>query len=347
MDSTGRPLNRAQVVVLSDDCDPRYRWIEHCLPGHDIELQFVRCAASAITRPFNPAYLLGALRAALLARRIGASAVVAHGPTIAAWYGLVARLLRVRAPLLAHTFNFITFPSLTKRRMLSFAYRVARIQRYVVYSSMERQLYAETFGIPVQRFDVVLWGGDLRALSTPGPPAEAGDYVCAIGGNSRDYQTLLAAAARLPEIRFVAVVRPDNLRGLRVPPNVIVRTNVPFEVAMNILHYAKFMVLPLAGTEVPCGHVTIVFAMQFGKAYIITDSAGVRDYAKDQINALTVRCGSVDEVVAAVVRLWNDPQFCVRLGANGQRFATAECSLENIAHHFCDWLQKNQIGQQA
>jgi glycosyltransferase involved in cell wall biosynthesis len=190
----------------------------------------------------------------------------------------------------------------------------------------------------------VLWGGDRRELSTSGTPAEGGDYVCAIGGNGRDYRTLLEAAARLPEIRFVAVVRPDNLRGLSVPPNVIVRTNVPFEVAMNILRYSKFMVLPLAGTEVPCGHVTIVFAMQFGKAYVITDSAGVRDYAKHQINSLTVKCGSVAEVVGAVVRLWNDPQLCAQLGENGQRFAAAHCSEEHIAQHFCDWLHENQSG---
>ena len=179
-------MEKARIIVFSGDCHPDYRWIEHCLSGHNIELHFVRCAPSAITRPFNPSYLMGAIRAVLLARRVGASAVVAHGPTIAAWYGFVARVLRVRVPLLAHTFNFTNFPSLPQQRMLSLAYRVADIRRYVVYSSMEQQLYAEAFGIPLQRLDIVLWGKDPPAISTPGTPAEGGDYVCAIGGNSRD-----------------------------------------------------------------------------------------------------------------------------------------------------------------
>jgi glycosyltransferase involved in cell wall biosynthesis len=313
------------------------------MSGHDIELEFVRCAATAINRPFDFSHLTGSIRAILLARRSAASAVVAHGPTNAAWYGLVARLLRVRIPILAHTFNFQNFPSPAKRRLLSFAFRLANIQRFVVYSTMERELYANAFGIPPQRFDIVLWGTNPPTISTPGTPAEAGDYACAIGGNARDYRTLFKAARRLPQIRFVVVMRPENLRGLEVPSNVLVRTNIPFEVAMNVVFYSKFMVLPLVGTEVPCGHVTIVCAMHLSKAYVITDSAGVRDYAKDQINSLTVKHGSVDELVEAVVRLWKNPEFCARLGENGQRFAAAECTDARIAQHFGGWLQDNHI----
>jgi glycosyltransferase involved in cell wall biosynthesis len=335
---------KTRIVVFTDSCDPRWRWIENRLSGQDIEFEFVRCVVTAFSRRFDTSHFTGSMRALLLARRASASAVVVHGPTNAAWYGLLSRLLRVRIPILAHTFNFIHFPSPAMRRVLSFAYRLANIRRFVVYSTMERELYANAFDIPAQLFDIVIWGTNPPAISTPGTPAEAGDYVCAIGGNGRDYRTLFEAARRLPHIRFVVVLRPENLRALEVPSNVIVRTNDPFEVAMNVLFYSKFMVLPLLGTEVPYGHVTIVCAMHLSKAYVITDSAGVRDYAKDQINSLTVEHGSVDELVAAVVRLWKDPELCARLGENGHRFAAAECTEGRIAQHFCGWLQDNHIG---
>ncbi len=91
---------------------------------------------------------------------------------------------------------------------------------------------------------------------------------------------------------------------------------------MNILFYSRFMVLPLVGTEVPCGHVTLVAAMHLGKAYVITESAGIRDYAKDGFNALTVRYGSLDDLVGAIVRLWDNPQLCAQLG--GKRQAVRE-----------------------
>jgi glycosyltransferase involved in cell wall biosynthesis len=336
--------NRTRIVVFSDSCSPRWRWIENRLSGHDLEFEFVRCVPNAFSRPFNTSHLTGSIRAILLARRVGAGAVVAHGPTIAAWYGFLARILRVRIPLLAHTFNFISLPSAAKRRVLSFAFRLANIRRFVVYSTAERELYANAFGIPPGRFDILLWGTNPPTISTPGTPAEAGDYACAIGGNARDYRTLFEAARRLPHIRFVVVMRPENLRGLEVPSNVVARMNIPFEVAMNILFYSKFMVLPLVDSEVPCGHVTIVCAMHLSKAYVITDSAGVRDYAKDQINSLTVKHGSADELATAVVRLWNDPELCARLGENGQRFAAAECTEEHIAQHLSGWLQEHPLG---
>jgi glycosyltransferase involved in cell wall biosynthesis len=334
---------KTHIVVFSDSCDPLWRWIEGRLPDHDIQFEFVRCAQSRFGLTLNLSRLAGAVRAALLARRSGARAVVAHGPAIAAWYGLVAWMLRIRIPLLAHTFNFITLPSPARRRVLSFAYRLADIQRYVAYSTMERESYANALGIPRERFDVVLWGCDPPVIGTPGTPVESGDYVCAIGGNARDYRTLFEAARRLAHIRFVVVARPENLRGLEIPANVAVRTNIAFAVAMNVLSYSKFMVLPLAGTDVPCGHVTMVYAMHLGKAFAITDSAGARDYATQEINSLTVEHGSVDSLVAAVDRLWSDPKLCSRLGENGRRFAAAECTEERIARHFGSWLDELHI----
>ncbi len=173
---------------------------------------------------------------------------------------------------------------------------------------MERQLYSQVFGIPPECFDVIPWGYSPTAIATPAP-AEAGGDVCAIGGNARDYRTLFEVATRLPQIRSVVVPRPADVRGLSVPSNVAAKVNIPFDAAMNILQYSRFIVLPLIGTEVPCGHVTIVCALQLGKAYVITDSAGIRDYAKDQVNALTVKYGSVVELSAAIVRLWSDPGY--------------------------------------
>lgn len=338
-------LKKTRIVVFSDNCDPRYRWIENSLP-RDYEIEFVRCrAAGAIARLFHISQLADAVRAAILVRRSGAHAVVAHGPINAAWYGLVARILRVDRPLLAHTFNFISLPSSAKRRVLSVVFRVIGIRRFVVYSTMEREVYSREFGIPSQRFDVVLWGTDPPAISTPGIPAEVGDYVCAIGGNARDYRTLFQAAKCLPHVRFVIVMRPDNLRGLDVPSNVVVRTNVPFAVAMNILNYSRFMVLPLVCNDVPCGHVTMVCAMHLGKAYVVTDSSGVRDYAKDQINSLTVKHDSVTALVEGIVRLWGDPQFCSQLGENGHRLATAECTEEHVAQHFRRWIDAATMGR--
>jgi glycosyltransferase involved in cell wall biosynthesis len=107
---------------------------------------------------------------------------------------------------------------------------------------------------------------------------------------------------------------------------------------MNVLFYSRFMVLPLADASVPCGHVTLVAAMHLGKAFIVTDSLGVRDYIRNGENALTVPATSVGDLVATIEGLWDNRLLCTQLGENGQRFAERECSEERITEHFRGWL---------
>ena len=161
---------------------------------------------------------------------------------------------------------------------------------------------------------MICWGVKPPEIDSPEAPLEPGEYVCAIGGNARDYGTLLQAARLMPHIRFVCVVRPNSLQGLDVPPNVTVHTNLPSGQAMNILVHSRFMVLPLLHSKVPCGHVTIVAAMHLGKAFVITDSEGVRDYVQDGHNAMTIPARSASALAEATERLWRSPALCKSLG---------------------------------
>jgi glycosyltransferase involved in cell wall biosynthesis len=337
-------MPNVKIVVCTTFYDPEWRWLEANLNAAKISFEFTKLVDHGFLRkmfPVNIARLHASLEAVKLARRTGAKAVVAHGPTLAAWCAIFAQMLDLRIPILAHSFNFTTLPSLMKRYVFSFAF--SRIDRFVVFSSVERALYAKAFWLSAEKFDVVLWGVKPPHVDSLEMPLEGGDYICAIGGNARDYATLLESARQLPELRFVVVVRPESLRGLDIPPNVSVRTNLPIGMAMNILMYSRFMVLPLVNSEVPCGHVTLVAAMHLAKALIITDSLGVSDYVRHDNNALTVPAASANELTAAIKRLWTDSALCGRLGENGKKFATKECTEERIAQHFLKWLQSRGL----
>ena len=147
----------------------------------------------------------------------------------------------------------------------------------------------------------------------------------------------------LPDIRLVVVVRPHNLVGLTVPPNVEVRTNTTFGEAMNVLAFSRFMALPLAGSEVPCGHVTLVGAMHLGKAFIISNSAGVADYVLPGENALSCEAFSPGAMAAGIRALWNDPALCARLGDGGRAFATAHCSEASTLSWFTNYLKSKGL----
>ncbi|HLO50018.1 MAG TPA: glycosyltransferase family 4 protein [Kamptonema sp.] len=292
---------------------------------------------------FGPLSQLKRLRAcfqtAYSAKQNRLDLLIANDPRETFWCAFFAALLGVSAKQIACAFNFPILPSGLKRRLYTLAF--AKIEQFVVYSKVEKQIYSEYFGIPLERIEVILWGVATPEVH-PEAPLETGDYICAIGGNARDYPTLIKAIEKLPEIPLVLVVRPDNLEGLIVPKNVKVLINIsPFH-ALNILKYSRFTVLPLKGSQAPCGHVTLVWTMQLGKAFIITNSQGISDYAIPNYNCLTCEPYNADALNEAIFTLWNDPERCQKLGENGCDFAgkycTAEAAQEQLQHLLLDNL---------
>ena len=203
---------------------------------------------------------------------------------------------------------------------------------------MERALYARAFGLPTERFDFIRWAVSQPKVDQLGIPLQSGLYVAAIGGNGRDYHTLLNAARILPHIQFVLVVRPESIRELDVPSNVIAYQNLPPGLAMNVLFYSRFMVLPIADVGIPAGHVTLIAAMHLGKASIATDCPGLRDYVLDGQNALTIQIASVSDLVAKIDLLWQHHELCIELGESARCFAIRECTEDRVTQHFQNWL---------
>ena len=212
-------MSNTTIVCCAEIEDPRWRWLETNLADDGVRMEFARCVPKyALEKrlPFNLARLRGSFEAVQLARRTGAKALVTHGPTIAAWCALFARALRVKVPIVAHSFNFTELPTGVKRAVFSLA--LSQIDQFIVFSTMERKLYADAFALPIDRFGFVHWGVLPPKPGAPETPLEQGDYVSAIGGNARDYRTLMEVARHLPDIRFVLVVRPHSLEGLDRPP---------------------------------------------------------------------------------------------------------------------------------
>lgn len=268
-----------------------------------------------------------------------ADLLITHDPRVSFWCAFFATRLGVQAEHIAYSFNFPELPRGVKRRLMTRAF--ASISQFIVYSTLEKQLYSDYFGIPSERIEVSLWSAGVPEVQ-PEEPLEAGDYICAIGGNARDYQTLMAAMEKLPDIRLVLVVRPNNLKNLNIPPGVKVLVNLSRGQAMNILKYSRFMVLPLKGSEVPCGHVTLVLAMHLGKAFIITNSRGVSDYVFHNHNAITCEPFAPEALAEAIQNLWNDPNKCKQLGENGRQFAEEHCSEESARANLQHWLLRKK-----
>jgi glycosyltransferase involved in cell wall biosynthesis len=330
------------IVCCSETADKDWTWIASevseakfhfvsCFPRHWIERRGF----------FNLSRFRGAIEAVRLSKHVDADLLVAHGPALTAWCAIFSRFLRTPPILVSYAFNFAAMPGKLKTRVFSWA--LATVDRFFVFSTIEKQLYSQLFLLSKQKFEFIYWG--VNPPPTDFPPSVASDYVSAIGGNARDYFTLVEAARRLPAIRFVLVVRPHNLKGIDLPKNVTTRVNITFNESMRILFHSRFMVLPLINSEIPCGHVTIVAAMHLGKAMVVTASNGVSDYVKNDENAITIPPSDVGALVSGIERLWKNQEVCARLGSEGKLLAAQHCSEANVVDHFRKYLtslQKNQ-----
>lgn len=336
---------QARLLCTADAADG-WTWFRDEMPEAGLSWAFVlpgrRSGFEKLLHKPNLTNIRLGFKTARAAQRTPPHLMVAHLPRVAFWVGLMKRAFGIQVPLLAYAFNFTRLPHQimprpVSRLIYSFAFR--GVDRFVVFSNFEADLYSRYFHIPRDRFDVLLWGMDTPKFA-PAAPIIDGHYVCSVGGNARDYKTLLEAATRLPHMKFVLVVRRDSLAGLTVPGNVEVLVDIPYGRAMNILNFSRFMVLPLEGAEVPCGHVTMVSCMHLGRALIVTESVGIVDYAHDNETAVVVPFGDASRLTEAIERLWQDPELSERLGANAKIFAREHCSPDHHKSHLHSYLKR-------
>ncbi|MFY8151969.1 MAG: hypothetical protein ACOVOI_07765, partial [Hyphomicrobiales bacterium] len=284
-------LMRPEWRFLADASDdPSLVWRTHSgLPRNTLE--------RLIRRPSLGRWR-AALEAALDARRNRDALLVSHLPLMAAATNLFRRLLCPRIRHIAFAFNFTDLPTGWRRRFLSWAFR--GIDEFVVFSRFERERYAAHFGIPIDKLHFIPWVMDAPVPGSVNPARDLKPYLCAVGGEGRDYPLLVEAMQDLPHLRLVIVARPHSLAGVTVPANVMLLTNRPVQETWTIAAESEGMVLPLKTDTTACGHITLVGAQLLGLPLAITRSRGVADYVEDGETALSMEPGDKMGVIRAI-----------------------------------------------
>jgi glycosyltransferase involved in cell wall biosynthesis len=343
-----------RVGCCNEIPEPNWRWVADALPLPALEWTFFSTAPQSAVERIVQRPRLSRYRAC---RQLAAGAVggqfdliVTHHPLVTCWTEFFCRRRR-SCPHVAFAFNFTRLPRGIRRSVMRRAF--ATVDRFIVFSNFERELYSRHFQIPAARFEMIHWGVREpeigRAADTSAPRETTGsDFLCAVGSQGRDYATLLEAMRRLPQIRLVLVASAQSVRGLarpaNVPSNVTVRLDIPRAEAETIIHRSRFMVLPLLHAQVPCGHVTMVTAMFLSRVILATESAGISDYVIAGHNGLVVPPGDPAALAAAIEKLWNDPDTASRLGRNGRAFALTNCTEERTIAYVRKLIERLQSG---
>jgi glycosyltransferase involved in cell wall biosynthesis len=339
---------RLRIGCCAETEEPNWRWVSDAMASDPIEWTFFSNVPQngferLVLKPRLSRYRAcrGLAKAAAAGRF---DLIVTHHPLVTCWTEIFCGRRRAY-PHVAFAFNFTRLPHGLRKATMRRAF--AAVDRFIVFSNFERTLYSEYFQIPVSRFEMVYWGvrepdGASAEISTAlGSNADA---ICAVGSQARDYATLLEAMRRLPKIRLILVASAENLRGLTVPANVTVRLRIPLPEAIAVIRNSRFMVLPLLNSQVPCGHVTMVTAMYCSRAIIATESNGISDYLIPGHSGLTVPAEDPAALVAAIEKLWKDPEESTRLGQNGRDLALAHCTEAQTINYVRDLARRIRTG---
>ena len=166
---------------------------------------------------------------------------------------------------------------------------------YCVLTHWERERFARTWSVDLDRVFVTPYCHTLSDADIAAPVSTQGEIFA--GGNSlRDYGPLVAAASELDEPVTLATKLLDG----PLPPNVTAAP-VPEERFFELLRNARAVVVPLADRDDrTAGQQTYLNAMALGKAVIVTDSPGVREYVEDGRTGIVVPPGDPAALVQAL-----------------------------------------------
>ncbi len=263
--------------------------------------------------------------------------LVSHGPRPALYSSTIASVRNKTLSHLVYSFNFTTLPKGLQHTLMTKAYQ--QPQKFVTYSTAEKQLYADYFDIPIERIDMIHWSVHRPKIDQNAPRMIEGNYICALGSQGRDFPTLFTAMKKLPSVQLVVVTHPQYLHGLEIPQNVTVLTNIPLNQALNVLLHSLLMVVPLRDNEVPCGHVTIVSGMFFGKPMVVTNSVGVHDYIQDGKTGLFCEAKNPDDLAQKIDMLLSSKALSTGLADSSLAFAETHCTEKTVLNYFNDFLK--------
>lgn len=322
--------------------DPSWHWFEHQIKQSDLfwshysSQPYQRQVRFPILGPTIWRLFVAnkAVSSAMESKRV---LLVSHGPRPAYYASRIAQIRNcTNFPHLAFSFNFTCLPEGIKRKEMSRAYR--SVDRFTVFSTMEKGLYSNYFDINPSRIDMVHWGVNPVTATTLPPSNIKHRYVSAVGTQGRDYKVLMEVARRLSGVPFHLVVHPESIKSLTIPENVTVHTSIPYNEAASIVAHSDFMVLPLLHGNVPCGHVTCVMAMHLGRAIVATNSIGLHDYLQHGTNAYLVEPDDPMALSESILSLWDDPPTVCIFGERAQDFAQRFCSEVNVLKYFNKYL---------
>ena len=212
-----------------------------------------------------------------------------------------------------------------KRAIRRFFYR--NVDRFVVYSTEERRLWAEYLNYAPSRFSTILFASNIL---DPGRYPDGlflpeGKYGFAAGRSGRDYKTFFEAIRGM-NYPFVVVSDKASIQGLEIPENVKLYCDIPWTEYIELLKDAAFTVVPLYDWQRSTGQVVILEGYAFGKPTVATRCIGTVDYVFEGETGFTAAPYQPPALQEAIQKLIDSDENRRQMGKNALERALRQFS---------------------
>jgi glycosyltransferase involved in cell wall biosynthesis len=300
---------------------------------HNLERETIPHWARAARRVVNAAVgvfggLGGDFAAVLPSRRVmnGADVVFSTVDTVGIPLLLLKRVHVIRPPLV---YASIGLPERLEplQNERGFQHALQAAQTIIAYSSIEAERLRAWIGAKSPPVEFVPFGVDVEAFRPLDVDPDV-DVVSVGADPRRDFELLLAIAARRPELSFRIVATADRVRALGRPPaNVAVEADVPLEVVRERLARARVVALPVRENSYSGATTTLLQGMAMAKPVVVsrTDAVATGYGLEDGVNCRLVAPGDADVFESALGELLANPSAARALGARAR---------ETVVRHF-------------
>lgn len=251
--------------------------------------------------------------------------VITVFPQLASAVGLYQQLSRRQIPVVAWLFNVGTCQSGLRR----WAARASlqHINRFVVHTRRECDIYSQWLGLPKERF--VFLPYQVAEMPITYEENTTQPFITAIGSAHRDFPTLFQAVETL-KLPTVVASGSRALTGLQLPSQVQAPLELVKQDCLRLAQEARINIVAMKTNDqiTAAGQVTIVEAMRMGRVVIASRCNGAEDYIIHGETGLLVEPGSTQALIQAIEMLWDDPQLRHKIGQNAKNYAAQNCSDE-------------------